>query len=257
MAKTWHRPFKGLQQLIIRGLTDRATEDLALSCLRESVSAQMQLPAGADPLIDDARSRPVVLVGCLLPWLCQQIESASSHGLDRHVVETVQGLALMCSNCRLSKLSKFLTVVAESRFSSVEVFLARLTPGLHDALIGQNMYAQLVGPLLAMLGCAHDVPHRTYAPHVLMVLHALLSHARLGPSGFGKHVRFESPTRLLVFSLQAKATLLLCFSPRSHSFCTAVSNKVISQLARQGIELVGSNCRGCSCICVIRREFGC
>lgn len=192
VAQNWHRPFKGLQQLIIRGLSDHATEDLALTTLRASVSVQKRLPAGADPFFDEAPSRPAVLVGCLLPWLCQQIEMASAGKLAHNAVQTANELAEMCIQCGLSKLSRFLRVLADSNFSNAEVFLERVRKPLCDALAGPPAaYAELYCPLLAMLGHSSEIPHRKYVAQVLLVLHALLSHSTLA-------VMLEPPAQSLI-----------------------------------------------------------
>jgi hypothetical protein len=186
-AKTWSRPFRGVQELIVRGLGTAQTEEHAIETLRLLLSLPLSMTANvsaaADPLFRGEGNFSVQLVGGLLPWLCHHLEEASvnTRVLHADAVRTASDLADFCNANGLPELAPSFHKYAERASSSTASaltatdFLQELCEPFQEAMVGVGIAGSVYGPWLAHLGPAPAGLHpRRYARQVLQVLLAVL-----------------------------------------------------------------------------------
>ena len=192
-AKSWSRPFRGVQELVMRGLSTAQTEEYSISTLRLLLTVSLK---NADDAVitgvcgdDGARttSLAVQLVGGLLPWLCYHLEQAnmSARPLHPDASSTAREMATFCGQRGLQMLVPSFMAFAESAYSVVtsgfdtSAFLASLSEPLRAAMGGVGIAGRMYGPWLAHLGQAPAGLHaRRYARQVLEVLLTVLRDAK-------------------------------------------------------------------------------
>lgn len=180
-AKAWSRPFRGVQELVVRGLGAAQTEEHAIKTLKELLLLPASMTAPSDPVAGTDENLPIQLVGCLLPWLCQHLEAANegAFALDADATATATKLAEFCNRCGLARLSPSLVQYAENgsnpKFTPA-VFLKRLSGAFCEAMVVVGIAGSVYGPLLTHLGAAPaGLRARRYAKQVLQVLLAVLN----------------------------------------------------------------------------------
>ena len=181
-AKAWSRPFRGIQELVVRGLGTAQTEEHAIKTLKELLLLPSSMTAPSDPIAGTDENLPIQLVGCLLPWLCQHLEAANegTHALHGDATATASKLADFCNRSGLPGLSPSLAQYAgevgnNPKFTPA-VFLKRLSGPFCEAMVGVGIAGSVYGPLLSHLGAAPAGLHaRRYAKQVLQVLLAVLN----------------------------------------------------------------------------------
>jgi hypothetical protein len=188
-AELWPCPFAGAIGPIIKGLGNPDVWELCLDTLGACCGVEPKVTMANDFLFGAGLSRPVTLLTCQLPRLCESlhISSTTNCQLPEAALETARCLARLCRHWKgnNSKLEMIMLDYPKFQNRAPSKFLERLRKPLCDAVAGPpTMYAALYGPLLALLQSVSlmtprgEHPRRRFAAQILAILHAVLCHCR-------------------------------------------------------------------------------